>query len=89
VTPQQRYLDVLAIVVGAVVTVMEVDTSVVTPATSLAGDLGADSLALVEIVDIVEEAVGAAFAPAFHIDDEDLDQIVTVGDAVDYALARV
>lgn len=79
---------VLAVVRAAVARVLEVEPTTVTPATSLRDDLGADSLALVEIAEIVEEELSAGGAQ-LRIDDEDLERIRTVGEAVDYALARL
>lgn len=79
---------VLAVVRAAIARVLEVEPTTITPATSLRDDLGADSLALVEIAEIVEEELSATGAP-LRIDDEDLERIETVGEAVDYALARL
>ena len=81
--------EVLAVVRDAVVTVLELDPATITRATSFKDDLKADSLALVEIVEIVEETLAPKARPGFHIEDEDLDALATVGDAVDYALARL
>ena len=81
--------DVLGVVQQAVATVLELDPSVVTRQTSFRADLGADSLALVEIVEIVEEQLAPQARPGFHIEDDDLDGLVTVGEAVDYAVARL
>ncbi|MCU1673254.1 MAG: acpP [Frankiales bacterium] len=81
--------EVLAVVRAAVVTVLELDPATITRATSFKDDLQADSLALVEIVEIVEETLAPRARPGFHIEDEDLDALATVGDAVDYALARL
>ena len=78
--------EVLAVVVGAVVTVLEVDPTGVRRATRFREDLDADSLALVEIVEIVEEALAPRARPGFHLDDEDLDGLTTVGEAVDLAV---
>jgi len=73
----------------ACATVLELDPQTVTLQTRFVEDLRADSLALVEIVEIVEEAL-APLAPAgFHIDDEDLDGLTTVGEAVDLAVAQL
>ena len=77
----------LVLVQQACATVLELDPAAVTRATRFVDDLGADSLALVEIVEIVEETM-AARGPGGHIDDEDLDGLVTVGEAVDLAVAR-
>lgn len=81
--------EVLAVVQGAVATVLELDPASITRETSLRDDLAADSLALVEIVEIVEETLAPRARAAFHIADEDLDGLTTVGEAVDYALARL
>ena len=50
----------------------------VTPAASLADDLGADSLASVELVMALEEAAN------IKIDDADVANLKTVGDILDY-----
>lgn len=81
--------EVLAVVRQAVVTVLEVAPEQVDRDTDLVGDLGADSLALVEIVEIVEESLAPRARQGFHIEDADLPGLTTVGAAVDYALARM
>ena len=81
--------EVLAVVQQAVATVLELEPTSVTRGTSFRADLRADSLALVEIVEIVEEQLGPQARAGLHIDDEDLDNLATVGDAVDYALQRL
>lgn len=55
-----------------------VEASQVTPEASFTEDLGADSLDLFEVVMGLEEEFGVS------IDNEDLDQIKTVQDAMDY-----
>ena len=81
--------EVLAVVQSAVATVLERDPESVGRDTRFREDLAADSLALVEIVEIVEETLAPLARAGFHIDDEDLDGLGTVGEAVDYALARL
>ncbi len=81
--------EVLAVVQAAVATVLERDPATVTRETRFTQDLEADSLALVEIVEIVEEELAPHARAGFHIEDEDLDGLTTVGDAVDYAVARL
>jgi acyl carrier protein len=51
-------------------------------------DLGADSLALIELVEAIEGSLGSQVA-GFHIDDEDLEGLTSVRDAVDYVAARL
>jgi acyl carrier protein len=51
-------------------------------------DLGADSLALIELVEALEESL-AAYAAGFHIDDEDLEGLTSVRDAVNYVAVKL
>ena len=81
--------EVLAVVQRAVATVLELEPGAVTRETSFRDDLRADSLALVEIVEIVEETLAPAARPGFHIEDEDLEDLRTVRDAVDYVVAKL
>ncbi len=76
--------EVLATIAAAVATVLEIEAASVTVGLTFAGDLRADSLALVEIVEIIEETL-----PGFAFADEDLDDLLTIGDALDYALGRL
>ena len=80
--------QVLALLRNAVGIVLEVDPASLDRSTRFRDDLRADSLALVEIVEIVEEDLTRA-RPGFRIADEDLDRLATLGDAVDYAMARL
>lgn len=52
-------------------------------------DLHADSLALVEVVEIVEERLAGRAPAGFHIDDADLDGLSTAGEAADYVAGRL
>jgi acyl carrier protein len=51
-------------------------------------DLGADSLALIELVEALEENL-ASYSAGFHIDDEDLEGLVSVRDAVNYVAVKL
>ena len=51
-------------------------------------DLGADSLALIELVEALEENF-ATYSAGFHIDDEDLEGLLTVRDAVNYVALKL
>ena len=68
--------------------ILEIDPSEVTEGKSFVDDLQADSLALIELVEAIEEEVGERTV-GFRIEDEDLEDLKTVRDAVDYVLARV
>ncbi|MFN2539890.1 MAG: phosphopantetheine-binding protein [Mycobacteriales bacterium] len=80
--------EVLDVLRDAVALVLELEPATLQRGTRFVDDLKADSLALVEIVEIVEEDL-ARTRPGFRIDDQDLDGLVTLGDAVDYAVARL
>lgn len=81
--------QVLEVVRAAVVRVLEVAPGQVTRETLLAEDLRADSLAIVEIVEIVEEDLAARSSRRVRLEDEKLDHLRTVGDAVDLVLAAL
>ena len=78
--------EALAAVRQAVATVLDVHD--VGPATRLRDELRADSLALLEIIEIVEGRFAPGAPSAFHIEDEDVAGLVTVADVVDCALQR-
>lgn len=67
--------------------ILEIEPARITESSSFAEDLGADSLALIELVEALEEELGNR-AQGFRIDDEDLEDMRTVRDAVDYVLAK-
>ncbi|MEA3057020.1 MAG: acyl carrier protein [Actinomycetota bacterium] len=68
--------------------ILEIDPSEVTEGKSFVDDLQADSLALIELVEAIEEEVGERTV-GFRIEDEDLEDLKTVRDAVDYVCARL
>ena len=51
-------------------------------------DLGANSLALIELVEALEEAL-SKYSAGFHIDDEDLEGLLSVRDAVNYVADKL
>jgi acyl carrier protein len=65
----------------AVATVMEVPAEQLTAGTRLVDDVSADSLAMIEIVEIVEEQLRAR-GSAVRIDDDSLARMLTLGDVV-------
>ncbi len=67
--------------------ILEIDPSAINEGDSFSDDLEADSLALIELVDALEEEVGERTV-GFRIDDEDLEDLKTVRDAVDYVHSR-
>ena len=80
--------EVLALVRERLAEILEIDESRVTREARFAEDLDADSLALIELVEALEEELGERTV-GFRVDDEDLADLVTIGDAVDYVVARL
>jgi acyl carrier protein len=70
--------DILSQIQGIIADQLDVKESDVTPEKSFTDDLGADSLAIVELVLALEETFGV------KIPDVEVDKIKTVGDAVEY-----
>jgi len=68
--------------------ILEVESSSINEGDSFAEDLDADSLALIELVEALEEEF-AERSVGFRIEDEDLADLKTVRDAVDYVVAKV
>lgn len=75
-------MDVYEKVKEIIVELLEVDPEIVTPEASFKETLEADSLDLVELLMAFEDEFGAP------IPDEDVKQILTVGNAVDYIQKR-
>jgi acyl carrier protein len=80
--------DVHAIIRERLAEILEIDESTVTLDADFAGDLEADSLALIELVEALEEELGERTV-GFTIDDDDLAELKTVRDAVEYVVARL
>ncbi len=68
--------------------ILEIEPSAVKESSSFAEDLEADSLAVIELVEGLEEDLGER-AVGFRIEDEDLEELRTVRDAVDYVYAKL
>lgn len=80
--------EVLALVRAHLAEILEIDDATVTLDSVFAEDLNADSLALIELVEALEEDLGERTV-GFTIDDEDLGDLKSVRDAVDYVVARL
>lgn len=80
--------EVLALVRERLAEILEIDEAQVTRESRFAEDLEADSLALIELVEALEEELGERTV-GFRIEDEDLEDLKTVRDAVDYVYERV
>ena len=68
--------------------ILEIDPGTIAESSSFAEDLNADSLALIELVEALEEDLSRRVS-GFRIDDEDLEDLRTVRDAVDYVSAKL
>lgn len=68
--------------------ILEVDPGTIVEGASFSDDLSADSLALIELVEALEEEL-AERTVGFRIEDEDLEDLKTVRDAVDYVVAKL
>ena len=79
---------IFEIVRDRLVDILEIEPSSISEGQSFVDDLDADSLALIELVEALEEELGER-SVGFRIEDEDLEDLKTVRDAVDYVFARV
>jgi acyl carrier protein len=79
---------VFALIRDRLADILEIEPDKITEASSFAEDLDADSLALIELVEALEEELGER-SVGFRIDDEDLEDLKTVRDAVDYVYAKL
>ena len=68
--------------------ILEIEPASISESASFAEDLDADSLALIELVEALEEELGER-SVGFRIEDEDLEELRTVRDAVDYVVAKL
>ncbi|HXX89892.1 MAG TPA: phosphopantetheine-binding protein [Acidimicrobiales bacterium] len=68
--------------------ILEIEPNTIGESSSFAEDLDADSLALIELVEALEEELGER-SVGFRIEDEDLEDLRTVRDAVDYVVAKL
>lgn len=68
--------------------ILEIDPAGILEGSSFVEDLDADSLALIELVEALEEELGER-SVGFRIDDEDLEDLRTIRDAVDYVYAKL
>lgn len=80
--------EVFELVRDRLADILEIDPGTINEGDSFADDLDADSLALIELVEALEEELGER-SVGFRIDDEDLEDLKTVRDAVDYVFGRL
>ncbi len=80
--------QVFELIRGCLSDILEIGPESISEGASFGDDLGADSLALIELVEALEEELSDRTV-GFRIDDEDLEDLKTVRDAVDYVLAKL
>ena len=80
--------EVLTLIRDRLADILEIEPSDIAEGASFADDLDADSLALIELVEGIEEEL-AERAVGFRIEDEDLEDLRSVRDAVDYVVAKL
>lgn len=79
--------EIFEIVRDRLADILEIEPATITEGQSFVDDLDADSLALIELVEALEEQLSDRI-PDFRIDDEDLEDLKTVRDAIDYVHTR-
>ncbi len=80
--------EVVALVKDRLAEILEIEPSAINEGDAFADDLDADSLALIELVEGIEEDLADRVA-GFRIEDEDLEDLRSVRDAVDYVVAKL
>ena len=75
--------EILVTVCRQLAEILEISADDISETQSLADDLGADSIALIELVDSLEQEF-SDIIPNFQFDDDDLSGLRTVADAVNY-----
>ena len=80
--------EIFEIVRDRLADILEIDPSSISECQPYVDDLEADSLALIELVESLDEELSDRTV-GFRIEDEDLEDLKTVRDAVDYVHSRV
>ena len=75
--------EIVTLVRERLAEILEIEPGAINEGDSFSDDLEADSLALIELVEAIEEELSERTV-GFRIDDEDLEDLRTVRDAVDY-----
>ena len=86
-SPMSR-AEVLDLVRDRLADILEIEPEEIKEGDSFADDLDADSLALIELVEALEEELSDRTV-GFRIEDEDLQDLRAVRDAVDYVHSQV
>ncbi len=77
--------DIFAVIRHQLAEILEIDEARINEGSSFVEDLEADSLALIELVEAIEAEFSTG-SHEFRIEDDDLEDLRTVRDAVDYVV---
>lgn len=80
--------EILALIQEHLSAILEIEPEQIKEGDSFSDDLEADSLALIELVELLEEDLSQQVTN-FRIEDEDMENLRIVRDAVDYIDARI
>jgi|TARA_B100000959_G_scaffold268536_1_gene313353 acyl carrier protein len=80
--------EILGVIRERLADILEIEPTAISEGASFAEDLNADSLALIELVEALEEELGER-SVGFRFDDDDLEDLRSVRDAVDYVVSRL
>lgn len=80
--------EIVSLVQDRLADILEIEPGKITENSSFSEDLDADSLALIELVEALEADLREK-APEFRIEDEDLEDLRTIRDAVDYVHGKL
>ncbi len=80
--------EVFKLIQDSLAEILEIEPDKISEGASFADDLDADSLALIELVEALEEELSER-SVGFRIEDEDLEDLKVVRDAVDYVVAKL
>jgi acyl carrier protein len=80
--------EIVKLIQDRLADILETDPARIAEGASFAEDLDADSLALIELVEALEADLREK-SPDFRIEDEDLEDLRTVRDAVDYVYGKL
>lgn len=80
--------EIVGIIRDRLAEILEIEPAGIGEGDSFQDDLDADSLALIELVEAIEEELGER-GLEIRIEDDDLEDLKTVRDAVDYVVRRL
>ena len=87
VSEPHSYEDVVDLIKERVCEILGLEPNEISDSSSFVGDLGADSLAMLALIDALEADLGER-SVGFAVEDEDLIDISTVGELAEYLFGR-